>query len=134
VPEHERIRAEHGAIVALVTELGETRDLARMAGVVDKLLEILPGHFAREERSDGLFEELQLAQPAVGSQIEALSQDHRRIEEAVAAMRDELRSVTQALDHVEETKVALAEMLATHERAENLLILEIFLTDEGGSA
>jgi hemerythrin superfamily protein len=128
----ERIKSDHQTIVSLLTELGQVTELDRILGILNELGGILPGHFSDEEGRGGLFEQIRDLRPEVDSKLKFLSRAHREIVEALDALREQVLRVRRGTDRIEEAKAAFARQVRAHEQAENSIVLDAYLTDEGG--
>jgi hemerythrin len=128
-----RVQQEHRKIVALLTDLGEAKGPERILEVVNELGGILPGHFADEEGPRGFFEEIRMLRPDMDPRLRRLHQQHGEIVQALDAVVAQAAAKTKNPAGIERTTSALCEMLRAHERIENQLITDFYLTDEGGA-
>gem|GEM_PF-3712955 len=117
---------------------GEDRDPQTAQEAVEMLAalgETLTSHFGAEEEPGGLFGELQSVAPRARGDMSALVEEHQRFRERVAKL---LARARRAPRHPEEWVIVMrgfrrfARDLRAHERAENGLVAEILLEDQGG--
>ena len=128
-----RVQLEHRKIVSLVTDLGEARGPERVLEVANELGAILPGHFSDEEGPRGFFEEIRMLRPDMDRRLRRLHEQHGEIVEALEAVLAQATSKTKNPGGLERTTSAFCDMLRAHERIENQLISDFYLTDEGGA-
>ena len=128
-----RVQQAHESIVRLVTELQAAGDTGRIRDILRDLSEIFPGHFADEEEPGGLFDQLRMQRPRYHSRLKSLQEEHRSILEELRGLQARARhlggDVTQRGNEI----ARFARRLRAHERHENLLVLDVYMEDEGGS-
>jgi len=134
------VLGEHAHLHTIVAELREL--LARLDGkgtnsesdsqrLVHELYDKLEKHFAAEE-SEGYFGTLVAESPALASTVEHLLSEHREFLVTVRRLLD----LSASAKYRAEFAVTLSGFLArfeVHEHAENRLLQEFFLRDEGES-
>jgi hypothetical protein len=128
-----RVQVEHRKIVALLTELGEAKGPERILELANELGGILPGHFSDEEGPRGFFEEIRMLRPDMDRRLRRLHQQHGEIVNALDAVVAQVEAKTKNPAGIERTRSSLCDMLRAHERIENQLITDFYLTDEGGA-
>ena len=128
-----RVQQEHRRIVELVTDLGEAKGAERVLEVANELGAILPGHFSDEEGPRGFFEEIRMLRPDMDRRLRRLHEQHGEIVEALQAVVAQATAKDENPGGLERTTSVLCDMLRAHERIENQLISDFYLTDEGGA-
>lgn len=136
-----RIKEEHNHVVRLLAELESVSDLGRTLEIVTELCEFMPAHFANEEGPNGLYERLVQTRPGVDSRLKSMHREHREILYAFERVREKVQSALEGSDEVasgnqDEIRWVKTDALARirdHEREENSLVMETYLTDEGGT-
>lgn len=131
----QQIDDEHRHLNALLAELTDTTDLARVEPLLGSLRDLLVKHFETEEAPEGLHEIVSTQASHRLPNLQKLFDEHREILERVDRLREAARScfegpVRRVLDDVE----ALASTLHEHEAEEEELFGEAFYTDLGGRA
>jgi len=131
-----RIEDDHRELRSRLEVLTSSADLA---GVLSRLLELpklLAEHFAEEEASDGLYEDLARRSPALGEKLDALRHEHREILEDLETLsRDIQHSPGPQAQLGEDARRSIsrcAERLRRHEQTEAAMIADVYYTDEGG--
>jgi hypothetical protein len=128
------IQQAHETIVRMVTELQDCGEPSRMSEILHELAGILPGHFADEEEPGGLFDQLRTQRPRFHSRLKSLQQEHRSILEGLRGLQVRARqSGRPQLARLRDEIAGFGHLLREHERHENLLVLEVYMEDEGGS-
>jgi Skp family chaperone for outer membrane proteins len=103
---------------------------------------MLSKHFADEEGPDGLYDGLRAIRPSLDSEIKSLRGEHRKVLEAVEALRQQLQELDQQertedrqerLDRIREEMSAFMELVRSHERTETRLVADTYYLEEGGS-
>ncbi len=138
-----RIERAHRQIVnSVLTELAAAQEPSRIRELLDPLPEMLSKHFADEEGPDGLYDGLRAIRPSLDSELKSLRGEHRRVLEAVEALRRQLRELDQLeraedqeerLGRIREDMSAFMEMVRRHERTETRLVADTYYLEEGGS-
>jgi len=128
-----RVQREHRKIVALLTDLGEAKGPERILELANELGGILPGHFSDEEGPLGFFEEIRMLRPDMDRRLRRLQRQHGEIVQALDAVVAQAAAKTKNPAGIERRTSALCKMLRAHERIENQLITDFYLTDEGGA-
>jgi len=138
-----RIERAHREIVnTYLTELAAAQEPSRIRELLDPLPEMLSKHFADEEGPDGLYDGLRAIRPSLDSELKSLRGDHRRVLEAVEALRRQLREIDpleraenqeERLCRIREDLSAFMEMVRRHERTETRLVADTYYLEEGGS-
>ena len=128
-----RVQVEHRKIVALLTDLGEAKRPERILELANELGGILPGHFSDEEGPRGFFEEIRMLRPDMDRRLQGLHRQHGEIVEALEAVVAQTQATNKNPAGIERTTSTLCDMLRAHERIENQLITDFYLTDEGGA-
>jgi hypothetical protein len=128
-----RVQRAHRKIVGLVSELEEAQDRARISPLLSELSSILPDHFADEEGVDGLFEQLRIQRPEIHSRLKSIQREHRSLLQGLQALQAKVDEEGLDPERIEEEKAAFVRRLRGHERTENLVVLDVYLEDEGGS-
>ncbi len=138
-----RIERAHRQIVnSYLTELAAAQEPSRIRELLDPLPEMLSKHFADEEGPEGLYDGLRAIRPSLDSELKSLRGEHRRVLEAVEALRRQLRELDQLeraedqeerLGRIREDMSAFMEMVRSHERTETRLVADTYYLEEGGS-
>jgi hypothetical protein len=128
-----RTQRVHRSILSLLQDLGRADDLSTILGLLGDLCGVLPDHFADEEGADGLFEALRLARPEVHPRRKFLQEEHRKMIQALEALREQAAGGHWELARVKRELAALLRQVRRHERAESVLIADVYYLDEGGS-
>jgi hemerythrin len=138
-----RIERDHRQIVNFyLKELAAAQEPSRIRELLDPLPEMLSKHFADEEGPDGLYDGLRAIRPSLDSEIKSLRGEHRKVLEAVEALRQQLQELDQQertedrqerLDRIREEMSAFMELVRSHERTETRLVADTYYLEEGGS-
>jgi hypothetical protein len=138
-----RIERAHRQIVnSVLAELAAAQEPSRIRELLDPLPEMLSKHFADEEGPDGLYDGLRAIRPSLDSELKSLRGEHRRVLEAVEALRRQLRELDQLeraedqeqhLGRIQEDMSAFMELVRSHERTETRLVADTYYLEEGGS-
>lgn len=138
-----RIERAHRQIVnTYLTELAAAQEPSRIRELLDPLPEMLSKHFADEEGPEGLYDGLRAIRPSLDSELKSLRGEHRRVLEAVEALRRQLREIDQLeraedqeerLGRIREDLSAFMELVRRHERTETRLVADTYYLEEGGS-
>jgi DNA repair ATPase RecN len=138
-----RIERAHREIVnTYLTELAAAQEPSRIRELLDPLPEMLSKHFADEEGPDGLYDGLRAIRPSLDPELKSLRGEHRRVLEAVEALRRQLREIDpleraenqeERLGRIREDLSAFMEMVRRHERTETRLVADTYYLEEGGS-
>ena len=138
-----RIERAHREIVnTYLTELAAAQEPSRIRELLDPLPEMLSKHFADEEGPDGLYDGLRAIRPSLDPELRSLRGEHRRVLEAVEALRRQLREIDpleraenqeERLGRIREDLSAFMEMVRRHERTETRLVADTYYLEEGGS-
>lgn len=128
------IEEEHRLLRTAVYRIRHTRDLRALVPQLEALRELLAGHFAREEASDGLHAAVERVAPHKVNQVGELFREHRELLADVEALASSAREYLEGplaavLDGVRD----LTGRLHEHERAETDLFSEA-VTEELGSS
>jgi len=136
--EHRALRTQLDLVAAATTREGL---LERLRPLPKMLLE----HFAFEEQSDGLHDDLQDRCPTAAPKLALLHDDHKQILGELDSLCQLLRSPaddpgnTESGEAAEELGASAARELAlwlqklrNHESAESRIVADIYYTDEGG--
>jgi hypothetical protein len=130
--EHHGLRGQLDTIQAATTRAELRRDMLA-------LRKMLLDHFAIEEGSDGLYDDLRKRRPALTSKLDALVDEHQVILDELDAAHLRLNGQIEAEPKVElipeSTKRDVStwmDRLRGHERKESFMIGEVYYTDEGG--
>jgi len=135
-------RAHRQIVNSCLTELAAAPEPSRIRELLDPLPEMLSKHFADEERPEGLYDGLRAIRPSLDSELKSLRGEHRRVLEAVRALRRQLREIDQLeraedqeerLGRIREDMSALMEMVRRHERTGTGLVADTYYLEEGGS-
>ena len=116
-----------------MTDLGEAKGAERVLEVANELGGILPGHFSDEEGPRGFFEEIRMLRPDMDRRLRRLHEQHGEIVEALQAVVAQATAKDENPAGLDRTTSVLCDMLRAHERIENQLISDFYLTDEGGA-
>jgi len=138
-----RIERDHRQIVNFyLQELAAAQEPSRIRELLDPLPELLSKHFADEEGPDGLYDGLRAIRPSLDSELKSLRGEHRRVLEAVEALRQQLREIDQLertedrqerLGRIREEMSAFMALVRSHERTETRLVADTYYLEEGGS-
>ena len=138
-----RIERAHRQIVnSVLAELAAAQEPSRIRELLDPLPEMLSKHFADEEGPDGLYDGLRAIRPSLDSELKSLRGEHRRVLEAVEALRRQLREIDQLeraedqkerLGRIKDEMSAFMELVRCHERTETRLVADTYYLEEGGS-
>jgi len=130
--EHHTLREQLDTIEAATTCTG-------LLGEMLVLPKMLVEHFAVEEQTGGLYEDLQKRRPVLTSQLNELRDEHKVILDEFDAIRLRLNGQIEAEEAVEAIPESMRrdvsrwlERLRGHERKESSMIGEVYYTDEGG--
>ena len=106
---------------------------ARAASDLDEVQSLLDAHRLSAESADGLFAELELANPGIAARVTELRAEHLRLQEVAARLQRGLSSNERGCDYASLRQEAanFLTMLRTHYAKEVDLIFECFWTDIG---
>jgi hypothetical protein len=138
-----RIERAHRQIVNFyLKELAAAQEPSRIRELLDPLPELLSKHFSDEEGPDGLYDGLRAIRPSLDAELKSLRGEHRRVLEAVEALRRQLLEIDQLeraedqqelLGRIREEMSVFMEMVRSHERTETRLVADTYYLEEGGS-
>jgi septation ring formation regulator EzrA len=130
--EHLTLRGQLDTIQAATKHAELHRDMLALE-------EMLLDHFAAEEQSGGLYDDLRKRRPALTSELDALRDEHQVIRDELDAIHLRLNGQIEAEPTVEVIPESMKRdvsrwltRLRGHERKESLMIGEVYYTDEGG--
>ena len=132
---HRRIRSD-------LEVLEKRDDLAQIGDAVDDLPGLLKEHFREEEKTGGLFDEIQSLRPEVGPRLDLLRQEHRDILQALKSLQRQLGEVEEMArrgelqglhDDIRVGKATFLQLLHRHERTESSLVADTYYMEDGGS-
>ena len=106
-----------------------------LTAAIERLELALPRHFAMEEGESGFFAETLQACPGASRRLAALRSEHEPLATRLRALADAARWAGLSLEAwqcVAKDFQAFAEELRRHELAEDSVVAEALLTDEGG--
>jgi hypothetical protein len=133
-PRLKRLEQAHRRVEACLTDFESAGSADAILASLEQLLELLPGHFARDEEGpDGIFDELRVLRPALDPQLERLEHEHREILRDLETLRSQAREPGREDAHIQEQRAACVRRIRAHEAVENRLALEAYFFDEGGS-
>jgi len=126
----ESLQEQHSEIRKLTEVLTDPQRKADRRELLSRLHTLLARHFALEESKGYLAEELAIA-PQLSHVAEGLRKEHEQILARVKKLEDSSRagSTTDALVQAIDEAVS---QLRDHESAENRLVQQALLDDEGG--
>jgi hemerythrin len=127
------VQNAHREIFRLLDELECAEERVHLVELLDALAELLSVHFSDEEGPNGLYAEVRAARPGNRFRIEELGQEHAVILKAVGELQARLQE-PRGGRRIEHEKTALVRQLRKHERSENVLLMDTYLVDEGGSS
>jgi DNA repair ATPase RecN len=138
-----RIERDHRRIINFyLKELAAAQEPSRLRELLESLPEMLSKHFADEEGPDGPYDGLRAIRPSLDSELKSLRSEHRRVLEAVEALRRRLREMEQLepggdqqerLGRIREEISAFMALVRSHERTETRLVADTYYREEGGS-
>lgn len=102
----------------------------------ERLERVLVAHFDHEEAEAGFFAEVLGMAPTLARELDALRQEHPRLAEQIEGVVEAARWAglsSQSWGRVSQGFEAFVRQLERHESAEDLLVADALLTDEGGS-
>lgn len=133
-PRLKRLEQAHQRIRECLAEFESAGGADAILESLEQLLQILPGHFSRDEEGpDGIFDELRAIRPALDPQLQDLAHEHREILQDLEALRAQAREPAHDDAHIQAQRAACVRRIRTHEEAESRLALETYFLDEGGS-
>ena len=122
----EAVFDEHAEVRDVVVQMQETADIAVLAGLLERLHDLLQAHFEHEERDEGMLRLMQEASPEHRRAGTELCGEHPEILSEVRKLIERVRSgeSIQAIAIVREV-AAILKYLNRHDAAENELIRQI---------
>lgn len=127
------IDQQHHDLRALVERVMQTRDLSRLAPLLEQLRAELATHFALEEGTDGLVETITEYAPRHLRHLERLMDEHQAFLDVLDELIQRCRGLADGPAAVLFADLdQLAKGLREHEVAETSLLTESVLRDLGG--
>ena len=82
----EQVLDEHAELRDVVAQIGEASDLGILSGLLQRLRDLLQGHFAREEADPGLRDVLGSGAEAIAGDADALASEHRELLDSLSEL------------------------------------------------
>ncbi len=110
---------EHAMVERLAGRLRSARDGVALAGALDEILNLLVGHFQREESDQGLYGLVHRRAPTLRDAFDSLMAEHGRILDQMRSLKSTVAEGRAEGGEAAEEAAKLAATLREHETKEN---------------